>query len=363
MKDRRFVDDLSIEELERILLIKRREARLARLRQMDRSDQMVGRDLLAPAPPPPGPPPMPTDHRQFPEEGASATYHSVEIEDYNRLSLKSRLGHWLSAPLEINWRFITNKILLFVEMAAVVGLVLVVLNTWRDREKINQEAEAFFAYPTSQDSSGGSLADADQDLGAGSGPARGVLPKSTAETSSTVPNAVLLPGGHTPPDAQGFSQPEPIPEELQALAQMVTPQPVPTQGPEHAMRIVIPSIGVDHPVVEGDNWDALKRGVGHTPWSANPGEAGNSVLSAHNDVFGEIFRRLPELELGDEILVHTGRQIYRYIVNATRVVEPTQVDVMEPTDHPVLTLISSYPYLVDDRRIVVIADLDPSYTE
>jgi sortase A len=133
---------------------------------------------------------------------------------------------------------------------------------------------------------------------------------------------------------------------------------VPTRGPEHATRIVIPAIDVNHPVVEGDDDETLKRGVGHTPWSANPGQAGNSIMSAHNDIFGEIFRYLNDLELGDEILVHTSTQVYRYVVKAKRIIEPTEVEVMYPTNHPVLTLISCYPYLVDNRRVVVIAELE-----
>ena len=116
---------------------------------------------------------------------------------------------------------------------------------------------------------------------------------------------------------------------------------------------------MNHPVVEGDGWEALKLGVGHTPWSANPGEVGNCILAAHNDIFGEIFRRLSEMELGDEIFVHTSAQVYRYVVKTTRIVEPTQVQVMYPTNQALLTLISSYPYLVDDKHVVVIAELEP----
>jgi sortase A len=126
---------------------------------------------------------------------------------------------------------------------------------------------------------------------------------------------------------------------------------------------VIPSIGVDHAVVLGDDWEALKRGVGHTPWSANPGDVGNCVLTAHNDIYGGIFRLLPEIALGDEVYVHTGDQVYHYVVKATDIVAPTRVDLMEPTDRPVLTLISSYPYLIDDQRIVIIAELETAQNE
>ena len=66
------------------------------------------------------------------------------------------------------------------------------------------------------------------------------------------------------------------------------------------------------------------------------------------------------MELGDEIIRSYRHPDYRYVVKATHIVEPTQVDLMDPTVKPTLTLISSYPYLVDDKRIVVIAEPAPS---
>jgi sortase A len=233
--------------------------------------------------------------------------------------------------LRINWRFISNKILLLVEITAVIGLVLVVMNTWQTREEISEDAEALVILPT----------------------------QTPSPTPVPIVKAVLLPGGHTAPGARGFSQPVQIPEDLQALEKFITPQPVPTKGPEQPRRLVIPSIGVDHPIVAGDDWDALKQGVGHTTWSANPGEEGNCVLSAHNDIFGSIFQKLPDIELGDDVFVHTGIEVFNYVVQATHVVEPTQVELMNPTTAPRLTLISSYPYLVDDKRIIVIAEPAP----
>jgi sortase A len=326
MKDRRQVDGLSIEELERVLLVKKREERLARLRQMRPSERVVGRDPLDLDSPPPAQPPLPSAHRQFQDVGALDDYRSVEVEDERPGSWWGRLARWLAAPLHVNWRFVFNKILLLIEIAAVVAVIVVTVGLWQDRTEINEEAAEIFTPPT--------------------------------PTAAPLINVVVLPGGHTPPNAQGVSYPEPIPEHLQALVQSITPQPVPTRGPEHATRIVIPAIDVNHPVVEGDDDETLKRGVGHTPWSANPGEAGNSIMSAHNDIFGEIFRYLNDLELGDEILVHTSTQVYRYVVKAKRIIEPTEVEVMYPTNHPVLTLISCYPYLVDNRRVVVIAELE-----
>jgi len=128
---------------------------------------------------------------------------------------------------------------------------------------------------------------------------------------------------------------------VQSLAYL----PIATPGPKQAIRIQIPAIQVDAPVVQGVGWDQLKKGVGQYIGSANPGQTGNLVLSGHNDVYGEVFRRLDELEPGDTIIIFTINRQYVYIVSGRQIVEPT------------LTLISCYPYLIDNKRIVVFAKL------
>jgi sortase A len=97
--------------------------------------------------------------------------------------------------------------------------------------------------------------------------------------------------------------------------------------------------------------------VGQHIGSPNPGETGNVVLTAHNDVFGEIFRDLDRLREGDVVTVFTNQRSYTYVVRQTQIVEPTAVEVMGPSQDPVVTLISCYPYLVDNKRIVVTAYL------
>ncbi len=332
MKDRRSVDDLSIEELERILLTKRREARLARLRQMDQSEQVVSRDPLSTAQPDPNqtrPVTVPLSQAQFQGAGASAAYRPspADLSGQERSANWAKLLHYLSAPLRIKWGFILGKILLLVEIGVVIALVYSVMMFEQERTKLNQESAATFVPPT--------------------------------PTPAPVIDVVVLPGGHTPPNSPGGSQPAPIPEHLKHLVQEITPLPVPTPGPEQAKRIVIPAIGVDAPVVEGDDPDALKRGAGHHIGSANPGTAGNCIITAHNDIYGEIFRHLNDMEPGDEIFIHTTSQVYRYTVTMKQIIEPTQVEVMEPTRDPVVTLISCYPYLLDTHRVVVIGELTP----
>ena len=81
------------------------------------------------------------------------------------------------------------------------------------------------------------------------------------------------------------------------------------------------------------------------------------VVSAHNDIFGELFREPDRLKPGDEVQVFTASQKFTYRISGTRLVAPTEVSVMNPTVSPTLTLISCYPYLVDTQRIIVFAEL------
>jgi sortase A len=123
------------------------------------------------------------------------------------------------------------------------------------------------------------------------------------------------------------------------------------------VRIRIESINVDAPVVQGDGWEDLKSGVGQHIGTADPGQKGNLVLSAHNDVFGQLFKDLDQLKEGDRVIVYTNQHQYVYTITGWEVVSPTQVDVMDNTQASTLTLISCYPYLVDTQRIVVKAVL------
>jgi sortase A len=225
----------------------------------------------------------------------------------------------------------SNRLLTLLEVGIVLVLVYSVVDWIRTRDTVNEAAVTNFAR---------------------------VIPTPTTAPAIGV---AYLPGGHTPPTSMGGAQPieASIPEHLRPLVDAATPASLPTAETqvEQAIRIEIPSIGVDAPVVLGDDWESLKLGVGHHISSANPGERGNMVLSAHNDIYGEVFRRLDDMQLEDEIVVHTATRIYRYIVKAKRIIAPTQVEVMDATRKPVVTLISCYPYLIDTQRIVVVGEL------
>lgn len=222
------------------------------------------------------------------------------------------------------WR---NRCLTLIEVAALFGLALAVINSEQLRVATNQAAAAVQTIP--------------------------------AAVPTPLINAGVLPDGHKPPTALGGTAPnfDEIPPHLRAYARSMTPVPISTPAPAQATRIQIPALNIDAVVVHGTDWEQLKLGVGHYAGSANPGERGNLVLAAHNDVYGELFRYLDRLKPSDEVVVYAGQQRYRYVITGNRIIEPTQVEVMAPTSTPTVTLISCYPYLIDTQRIAVFGEL------
>jgi sortase A len=64
-------------------------------------------------------------------------------------------------------------------------------------------------------------------------------------------------------------------------------------------------------------------------------------LAAHRDTF---FRRLGEIRPNDEVRLVTAEGTFDYRVEGTRIVEPRDTWVLAPTEGPVLTLVTCYPF-------------------
>lgn len=297
MRKHQSVDELSLAELERLVLLRRREERLRKLRRRG-----VAHEL----------PEVP------PTETAPPSTHDT-LAFLQQPRRRVRLAGLPQKPPSVR-----ERILFLVEVGGLVGLLVAVALFVADLRRLNADA-------------------------AGAQVAR-LAPVAT-------PQAPLeLPGGRQQPATMA------VPAIYQdwiepAGAAAVVPLGD-TTAEQRPARIVIPRIGVDAPVVPGDDWEALKQGAGHHLGSANPGARGNMVISAHNDIFGEIFRDLHKLAIGDEVIVYDGAgQAYRYLVGTRRIVEPTEVSVLAPTNEPIVTLITCYPYLIDTQRLIVVAEL------
>jgi len=128
-------------------------------------------------------------------------------------------------------------------------------------------------------------------------------------------------------------------------------------------RVVIPKINLDAIVVEGASRRELSEGPGHMKKTAQPGQTGNAVITAHRDTF---FRHIYELGKGDDILVRRAGQVYKYEVTGKKIVMPEDVSVLQPTPDATLTLITCYPtYYIGPapKRLVVFSKLVDNQAE
>jgi sortase A len=106
-------------------------------------------------------------------------------------------------------------------------------------------------------------------------------------------------------------------------------------------RIEVRRLGLSAMVVEGTTTLALRRAAGHITSTGMPGAPGNVAIAAHRDTF---FRPLRNIHKNDIITLTTVGAEYRYRVVSTKVVDPGDVSVLNPSDDEILTLVTCYPF-------------------
>lgn len=122
---------------------------------------------------------------------------------------------------------------------------------------------------------------------------------------------------------------------------------VPTDRPPDVARgaplaaLSIPRLNLSAVVLHGSDAGTLRRGLGHIEHTAMPGEGGNVGIAGHRDSF---FWPLRHIQTGDEVRLDTPGGRLRYRVTSFRVVGANHVDVLNPTPHAALTLVTCYPF-------------------
>jgi LPXTG-site transpeptidase (sortase) family protein len=130
------------------------------------------------------------------------------------------------------------------------------------------------------------------------------------------------------------------------------------------LQLSIPEIGVDTPIeqvaseiVDGKwSWKLPRETVAHHLGTANPGEPGNIVLSGHvvTREGGGVFKRLPEIQVGENIVIRAGDgSEYDYVVTSIDVVPADDVSPLRQSPIELLTIITCVPDGVFEHRIIV----------
>jgi len=148
------------------------------------------------------------------------------------------------------------------------------------------------------------------------------------------------------------------------------------------IRLTIPALGLDVPVEpmgwrvvqdaagSHSEWDVVDNAAGHHVNSAYPGEAGNVVMSGHNNIGGSVFKTVcvigepgVDFGLGDAMIVtdQWGRR-FTYAVNGWWRLEERNASIarqeanaayMQPTDYARLTLVTCWPSWSNTHRVIV----------
>lgn len=126
--------------------------------------------------------------------------------------------------------------------------------------------------------------------------------------------------------------------------------------------LTIPAFGKNYemPVVDSVDQDVLDSGVvGHFPETAAVGKRGNYSLTAHRITHGEPFRNLPELDLGDEVIIEKDGATYVYkITKEPFDIHYTDVWVLNPHgSQKTITLITCASLAPTEDRTVVVGKL------
>ncbi|MDD5567338.1 MAG: sortase [Patescibacteria group bacterium] len=125
--------------------------------------------------------------------------------------------------------------------------------------------------------------------------------------------------------------------------------------------LVIPKIDVNIKIVEGETQEALDQGAWRMPTTSTPDKGGNTVISAHRFKYlppnNATFYLLDKLSRGDRLFVYWQGKEYEYVVVESKVVEPTEISILDNTPDNRLTLFTCTPLFTTDKRLVVIGAL------
>ena len=173
---------------------------------------------------------------------------------------------------------------------------------------------------------------------------------------AAVETALQTSAGHTDAVAAAASVETGTPEPVEAPAGSIVTEP-PALAGDALGRIEIPSIGLDWTVVEGVSRSDLRRGAGHMPDTALPGQPGNAVISGHRTTYGAPFHELADTDKGDLITVTTASGSHVYQIVRKQIVEPNETWVTGQWEGSWLTLTTCHPKFSSRQRLIVFARL------
>lgn len=140
----------------------------------------------------------------------------------------------------------------------------------------------------------------------------------------------------SPPEQDGIDFSLWSPQRIRAFMQSLSGK----QDPPLAV-LELDRLRLRVPVFEGTDELSLNRGAGWIRGTAKPGELGNTGIAGHRDGF---FRVLMHVQAGDRIELRLTDRTMMYRVNRTEIINPENIQVLQPQSEPALTLVTCFPF-------------------
>jgi len=125
-------------------------------------------------------------------------------------------------------------------------------------------------------------------------------------------------------------------------------------------RLIIPGIGVDAVIHEGEDKRTLDKGIWRRPETSKPNIGGNTVLTAHRFMYmsgPNTFYNLDKLKVGDKFLLFWEKKEYGYEIIEVKTISPNQTEIEQNTTQSIVTLYTCTPLWTSKERLVVIGKL------
>lgn len=131
-----------------------------------------------------------------------------------------------------------------------------------------------------------------------------------------------------------------------------------SQAPPDDNRIVIPSISLNEPIIEGSSIGLINDGgTWHRPQTVTPDEIGNSVIVGHRYYGNSVstFYHLDKVLVDELFAIYWEGEEILYQVTDKAIVPATEVAIEAPTTERKLTLYTCHPLWSAEERLVITA--------
>jgi len=127
-------------------------------------------------------------------------------------------------------------------------------------------------------------------------------------------------------------------------------------------RIKIDDIDANFVFFEGTDTATLQHGPGHYEVTPLPGQPGTVAIAGHRTTYLAPFRKINEIEDGDEIRLEMPYGTFNYIVEKHEIVDPQDVHIIDPVGYDRLVLTACHPLYSAAQRWAIFAKLDRTGT-